>query len=90
MLHEFLKLLQAIESGRKCEGKDHHEIRETDVARAEHTSNLRMQHSPDVAVPGHETVVCEMCREIEAQEIALRESFHAQGIDLPLEVLVDV
>lgn len=90
MLGEFLRLLQAVEAGRKCEGRECILIRDGDVDGATATDHLRLSHGSD-----HENTlqlggVCPTCLEIERQENTLRESLHTQGIDMPLEVLVDL
>jgi len=84
---EFLRLLQAVERGRVCDGKPCLVINDSDVARAEESAALRSSHLPATDLPGHESLSCPTCREIKSKEIALREALHAQGVDFPLGIL---
>ena len=84
---EFLRLLQAVEASRKCEGKDCLDITDVHVALASQMDSSRLHHLSADGGHAERTENCEGCENIRQQEIALRETMHSQGVDFPVGVL---
>ena len=83
---EFLRLLQATEAQRRCEGKDCLPITNVHVTTAEAIERIRVRHRVEEPHMESEDSTCETCETGRKNTIALRESMHAQGIDFPVDV----
>ena len=83
----FLELLQAVEAGRKCHGLECYDIKEHEVAEAERIDRLiaahKLEHNRDQTLGDP----CPNCTDLERQEIALRETLLAQGVELPIGIM---
>lgn len=84
---QFLRLLQAVEAQRRCEGKDCLAITEDIVAFAERTDIERNTHALSECDVEGLASACVRCAEIGRKEIALRETLHSQGVDFPVGLL---
>ena len=87
MNHEFLKLLQAVEAGRKCDGKECIEVSDDDITKAEANDAERSRHSVGSAHGDVVEGLCPGCEESRQRDAALRETFRARRIDLPVGIL---
>jgi len=83
----FLELLQAVEAGRKCHGLECYDIKEHEIAEAERIDKLieahKLEHDLDQIQPDP----CPNCTDLQRQEIALRETLLAQGVELPIGIM---
>lgn len=86
MNHEFLKLVQMVEAGRKCEGRECVEITDADVAQAEVIDRMEDGHRHEQAVESHLEWECAACIDGTKAQVVLRESLHIRGIDFPEDV----
>lgn len=86
MNHEFLKLAQMVEAGRKCNGQESVEITEENVKAAEETDAAESAHKVGRGGDAHGEFTCPECARISAERISLRESLHIRGIDFPEDV----
>ncbi len=87
MYDEFLRLLRAVEAGRRCEGKECLAVTDANVAQAEELELLKKTHSSEHNGADGWIGACPGCEEVRQSEIALRETLHAQGVDLPVDVM---
>lgn len=85
--HQFLNLLRMVETGRKCEGKPCMELSDEIMARSNEIEGSRTSHKAEEVHREDVATDCPECEAIRQQEIALRESLHAQGIDFPVGML---
>lgn len=83
---EFLRLLQMAETGRKVEGRDHIEILDTDVSKAQELDGMQTAHLGKLEITGHKELDCVECAEVSRGRVEQRESLHARKIDFPVEV----
>lgn len=88
MIDEFLKLLQAVEAGRKVDGKESHVVTRRDVERAVELESRRSVHNAEAHLAGQPDAMCPGCAAIQELVNTLREWLHAQGVDFPPDVLV--
>lgn len=86
MNHEFLRLMQMVEAGRKCEGRECIEIFDVDVARAKEIDALESSHLSGLEAGEHQEHSCPECAAVVSQRAVLREGLHSRGVDLPVEV----
>lgn len=87
MNSEFLKLLQMVEAGRKCEGKACIEVVDAEVEIAKEIDALEDGHRADQTLESHLEWECVQCLALNKKIIELRESLHNRGIDFPEEIL---
>lgn len=87
MLHEFLKLLQMVEGGRACDGKECVVVPTGAVEMAKGADDLRRSHLPTSGMPCDAGVSCPTCQKISRNEIAVRETLHSNGVDFPMGLL---
>lgn len=88
MIDEFLKLLQAVEAGRKVDGKSSHAVTEQDVRRAFDLELRRSVHNAEAHFASEPDATCPGCMVVQELINTLREWLHAQGVDFPPDVLV--
>lgn len=84
---EFLKLLQAVEAGRKCDGKECIEVSQDDLAKAEANDTARSAHEMGSTHGSDGAGLCPGCEESRQRDAALRETFRARRVDLPVGIL---
>lgn len=83
---EFIKLLQMTEGYRACTGRDCHTIPDALVVQAQDADGLEAAHMAGDH-PGTIPVIdCVGCEDMRQTKIALRETLHSQGVDLPVGV----
>jgi len=85
----FLELLQAVEAGRKCHGLECYDIKEHEIAEAERIDRLIAAHKLEHGEDQPSSDPCPNCTDLERQEIALRETLLAQGVELPIGIMGD-
>lgn len=83
---EFLRLLQMAEAGRKAEGRDHLEILDTDVSKAQELDGMQTAHLGEVGEAGHDGLSCAECAKVSRGRVEQRESLHVRGVSFPVEV----
>ena len=83
----FLELLQAVEAGRKCHGLECYDIKEHEVAEAERIDRLIAAHKLEHGEGQPSSDPCPNGTDLERQEIALRETLLAQGVELPIGIM---
>lgn len=85
--HRFLELLRAVELLRRIEERQSMNITSEHLDRAAATEVLKSAHPPHrILEPGNDEP-CPECEVILAQQIALREQMHSQGITFPTGML---
>ena len=85
----FLELLQAVEAGRKCHGLECYDIKEHEIAEAERIDRLIEAHKLEHNLDPVQSDPCPNCTDLQRQEIALRETLLAQGVELPIGLMGD-
>ena len=85
----FLELLQAVEAGRKCHGLECYDIKEHEIAEAERIDRLIEAHKLEHNLDPVQSDPCPNCTDLQRQEIALRETLLAQGVELPIGIMGD-
>ncbi len=83
---EFLRLLQMVEAGRKCEGRECIDILDADVSKAQELDDSERLHMEFVDGADHDGLGCVLCAVVSGGRVEQRESLHVRGIDFPVEV----
>jgi len=79
--------MQAVEAGRKCHGLECYDIKEHEIAEAERIDKLIEAHKLEHDLDPTQSGPCPNCTDLQRQEIALRETLLAQGVELPIGIM---